>query len=448
MALRRADYLILLALAGVAVAIVYNLVGKVVETPSLSTGRSGLPVVAVLPFAASSTEGDSAFFADGVHDDLLTKLAKLAAIRVISRTSVLEYRDTELKIPEIGAELGADVVLEGFVRVAGERIRINAQLIDARSDEHLWAETYDRSLTAANVFDVQEEIARSITSAMNATLTKQDDEQLATIPTDNMAAYRAYRQAMTDRGHQRSVDRIELLEAAVALDPSFVRAWAELVGVYSLQRASVDGESYIKRAEEALGKVAELAPGSAEYHVAQAYYVYYVLEDYDQAYDLLAKAIDRNPSDVHLMELRSWIQRRQGDFAGREETLRSLLVLDPRNSSYRYMLVIHLVAVHQYDDALAEATIGADKAPEIAALAEWIRVKDHRDPRRWLDATKKIAEGQGQATPWSLWFPLVANREFAGAMELLDEIERPERRTQRRADPLGINVARDLYTGR
>ncbi len=115
----------------------------------------GPPVVAVLPFAASGDYRGQCVFADGVHDDLLTQLSRLGSLRVISRTSVLSYRDVERNIREIGRELGATVVLEGFVRVVGDQIRINAQLIDARTDEHLWAETFDRSLTTANLFEVQ-----------------------------------------------------------------------------------------------------------------------------------------------------------------------------------------------------------------------------------------------------------------------------------------------------
>ncbi len=196
--LRRSDYLILTALAGVVVAILYNAVGNVVETPSQvqESTRDGPPMLAVLPFVSASLGGDSEFFATGVHDDLLTQLAHLQSIRVISRTSVLEYKDTVRNIREIGKALGADAILEGGVQSAGNRIRINAQLIDARTDEHLWAETYDRELSPANIFEVQSDIAHAITAAMKATLTVGDTEQLTILPTENMAAYRAYRRAM------------------------------------------------------------------------------------------------------------------------------------------------------------------------------------------------------------------------------------------------------------
>ena len=196
-------------------------------------------MVAVLPFVSSSMEGDSDFFATGVHDDLLTQLAKLESMRVISRTSVLEYKNTTRNLRQIGAELGADIILEGGVQIAGERIRINAQLIDTHTDEHMWAETYDRGLSPVNIFDVQREIAQAIATALTTTLTVQDSQLLTVIPTENMAAYRAFRRAMEIRNSDgiSNLEYIPLLEDAVELDPNFSRAWAELAGALALQAA-------------------------------------------------------------------------------------------------------------------------------------------------------------------------------------------------------------------
>ena len=292
------------------------------ESPRISpTGETpvtqGPPMVAVLPFASVSLEGDSDFFATGVHDDLLTQLAKMESMRVISRTSVLEYRDVKRNLREIGVALGADIILEGGVQTAGDRIRINAQLIDARTDEHLWAETYDRELSPANIFDVQREIARAIASALNTTLTVQDNEQLTMIPTENMAAYRAYRRAMDIRNSHAGwgPEYVSALEEAVALDPAFVRAWAELVGVLALRNVGnvTPDLDITRRVEQALEHIRSVAPGSAEYLIAQAFYIYYILKDYDHAYDVVMEALERKPSDVGILELKTWIQRRQGE---------------------------------------------------------------------------------------------------------------------------------------
>ncbi len=134
--------------------------------------------VAVLPFASRSTNPEDQFFAEGMHDDLLTQLAKIGSMKVISRTSVMEYKDTTKKIPQIAAELGVATILEGGVQRSGSRIRFNAQLIDAKTDEHLWAETYDRDLTAENLFDIQAEIARAIAQALQATLSPEEEASI------------------------------------------------------------------------------------------------------------------------------------------------------------------------------------------------------------------------------------------------------------------------------
>jgi TolB-like protein len=142
-------------------------------------------MVAVLPFTSAGLADDSEFFASGMHDDLLTQLAQLQSMRVISRTSVYQYRDSDRSLREIGRELGADAILEGGVQRAGDQIHINVQLVDAHSDVHLWAQQYDRKLTPANIFGIQAEIARSIASALDSTLTRTDAAQLHVLPTDN-----------------------------------------------------------------------------------------------------------------------------------------------------------------------------------------------------------------------------------------------------------------------
>ncbi len=299
----------------------------------INPAREGPPMLAVLPFASSSLDGDSGFFASGVHDDLLTQLAQLQSIRVISRTSVLEYRDSVRNIREIGKALGADAILEGGIQSAGEQIRINVQLIDARTDEHLWAQTYDRELSPSNIFEVQTDIARAITSAMQATLTAQEVTQLTVIPTENMAAYRTYRRAMEIRDSAGVFDATafrEALEEVVALDPKFTRAWAELAGVLSFLNLGVDNPELLQQAEQALEQIKTLAPKSADYLIARAYYTYYILRNYDQAYQLIKQAQIMQPNDARILLLRSWIERRMGDFEGKIESIRQARILVPR----------------------------------------------------------------------------------------------------------------------
>ncbi len=148
--------------------------------------------IAVLPFENRSPNADDAFFAAGVHDDLLTHLSKIADMHVISRTSVMGFAGSDRKIPDIGRELGVATVMEGAVQRAGNRVRINVQLIDVATDNHIWAEIYDRDLTADNIFEIQSEITKAIASALNTVLSDSDEEELARRPTQNLAAYDAF----------------------------------------------------------------------------------------------------------------------------------------------------------------------------------------------------------------------------------------------------------------
>ncbi|MEJ2275581.1 MAG: hypothetical protein P8Y01_13590, partial [Woeseiaceae bacterium] len=261
---------------------------------------AGPPVVAVLPFSAVTANEDSEFFAAGVHDDLLTKLAQTPSMLVVSRTSVMEYKDVQHNIREIGAALGADAILEGGVQSAGNRIRINAQLIDAKTDEHLWAETYDRELTTASIFDVQDDIALAIAEALQTTFTAAAVK--SPIPTQNMAAYRAYHEALAVRyeirhGHQSEEYRNLLLEAAEA-DPAFTRPLALLVGSYALSAFQGGDAESVARAESVLEKIQAVAPDSVDHLIAQTFYTYYILRDYDLALELTSRVLDRVPSDT------------------------------------------------------------------------------------------------------------------------------------------------------
>jgi TolB-like protein len=413
--LRRVDYVLLVALLAVAGAIVYNMAGRVAEEPTFVRERvaDGPPMVAVLPFTAASLGGDSEFFANGVHDDLLTQLAQLESIRVISRTSVLEYRETTLNIREIGAELGADVILEGGVQSAGDRIRINAQLIDAYSDEHLWAQTYDRELTAANIFDVQTEIARAISAAMRTTLTPQDVRQLAIIPTENMAAYREFRRAVEIRDTQRvwkNEGYRQALEHAIELDPTFTRAMADLVGHLTFTNFfhQEDTES-LPRAEEVLEQIRMLAPDSVDHLLAKFFYTYYALKDYPQAYAIIQQAERLAPSDTRILEVKTFIQRRLGDFDGRIEVFRQLAQLDPRNPQHVDNLAWNLMWTHQYDGAQAVIDATGFDSYNLDHLRNTLRMREHGDIGRWAAGVEAIENKyEDDATPMYTWEARIA----------------------------------------
>lgn len=388
------------------------------------------PMVAVLPFISDGLSGDSHFFANGMHDDLLTQLAQLQPMRVISRTSVSEYRDSEMNIREIGRQLGADAILEGGVQQIGDKIRINVQLIDSASDVHLWAEQYDRELTPTNIFDVQSEIARSIASAMHFTLTPQDAVRLEVIPTENMAAYRAYHEAMELRQSETMAAPayIAALERAVALDPGFVRAWAELAGSLSYINMQRRDTESIQRLEGILERVQTLAPQSSEALIAQSYYVYYILKDHDRAFELVRQAQALRPSDPEVLELQSWIQRRQGDIAGMVETLRQARTLDPRNAYWTRRLVTYLMLTHRYDEAVEEFENASLDNFRLAYIERVLRVREHGQPGRLLDDLVMLQTEYGvEVDPFELWEAHIAARDFDDAAALVNRSRMHER---------------------
>ena len=191
----------------------------------------------MLPFANRSVRAEDGFFAEGMHDDLLTQLAKINGLKVVSRTSVMRYRDTEKSIPEIADELGVTTILEGGVQRAGDRVRINMQLIDVNRDEHLWAETFDREMTVENVFDIQSEITREIVQAVRGEITPEEIDRLGQLPTTSLPAYDAYLQARslarnTDYSAENYISAQRLAKEAVRIDPQFMLAWALLVEIH------------------------------------------------------------------------------------------------------------------------------------------------------------------------------------------------------------------------
>ncbi len=424
---RRRNYLILAAFVSLTAIIFYSAVERFTYTPAevQVEQREGLPMVAVLPFTSSGFAGDSEFFANGIHDDLLTQLAQLQSIRVISRTSVLEYQDSNRNIREIGQELGADAILEGGIQRIGNKIRINAQLIDTHSDTHLWAGQYDRELQPANIFDVQTDITRAIASALQATLTEQDTAQLSVLPTENMAAYRAYHRAMEIRGSKQMGDPtyIAVLEEAVNLDPKFVRAWAEIVGTLSLENFSLQNPESIQRIEQILENIRTLAPKSADYLIAQAFYTYYILRDYDQAYQLVTRAQKLRPSDELVVELKSWIERRLGDFEAMTESRRLSQKLDPRNPRWTIGLVRILMMTHHYDEASQEIENSPFQKFELSVLNSILQLREHQDPGRWLAALTALQEEfENVSNPLDLWDAHIAKRDYAAAEKLFSGV--------------------------
>ena len=291
--------------------------------------------VAVLPFESMSQDEESVLFTSGIHDDILTQLYKIRALHVTSRTTVIQYADTEMSLPEIARELNVAHILEGAVRRAGDRIRINVQLIDAESDEHLWAETYDRELTAENVFAIQSEIAMSVARALEAELTSEEEQDLRDVPTRSMAALDAYHRGRvsfatnTDAEDRASV---AYFERAVELDPDFAMAWVGLLrGRTWLIRTGFETDTVPARMS--LDRALALAPNSAEARLAAGYYHYYALGDYESALKEFIAADSLLPDRIETVEALGYIHRRLGHWKESVELGQRALELDPRDAS-------------------------------------------------------------------------------------------------------------------
>ena len=245
--------------------------------------------IAVLPFFNRSPNPDDAFFADGVHDDLLTHLSKIADMHVISRTSVMGYAGTDRRLPDIGRELGVATVMEGAVQRAGNRVRINVQLIDVETDTHIWAEIYDRELTADNVFDIQSEITKAIAAALNTVLSDSDEAELAKRPTQNLEAYDAFLAGKLEynlyfSGAVPLLRSIKRFNEAIALDPEFGEAYAlRAYSEISLHWYTAEAGDWLAAADESLRVAEMLAPDAVETHMSRGYYHYWGQLDYPAA---------------------------------------------------------------------------------------------------------------------------------------------------------------------
>jgi len=328
-------------------------------------GRAAIdakPVIAVLPFKATGSE-DGGFLASGLHDDLLTRLAKLGAFRVISRTSMMEYAETTKNMRQIGEELGAGYVLEGGVQAMGERVRINAQLIDAPSDEHIWAEVYNRELTANNLFDLQAEIAVAIAGAMQTELSPSDLALVNEVPTRNMEAYSAYLRGLATYatkgyvGTQLDREAAEAMEEAVRLDPNFALAWAGLATAPIRADCCTYPPEKLDAILTAVDRARELNPGMLETEIAWAEYLYRVKNEYQEALETLEALGARASGNSHALRLQAWLLRRLGQYEPAYKTLLEVWQLEPRSASTYIDLVMHAWLLGDCDAAGRHAQV-------------------------------------------------------------------------------------------
>ena len=291
--------------------------------------------IAVLPFDNLSDDKANAYFAEGIQDEILTRLSKIAALKVISRTSTQKYKSAPDNLREIGKQLGVANLLEGSVQKIANAVHVNVQLIRASTDEHLWAESYNRKLD--DVFGVEGEVASAIAAQLNAKLTGAEEKAITDKPTQNAAAYDAYlrgiaiEESRTDDAAQQ--EAIANYRTAVRLDPKFALAWARLAVLRSLQY--FDGYNLAANSPASIKEAADnafaLQPQLGEAFVAQGVYRYRVLRDFRGALESYGEALRRLPNSSLVLEQMAHVERRLGEWDAAEKHYRSAVDLDPRN---------------------------------------------------------------------------------------------------------------------
>src|SRR5713101_5346232 len=312
--------------------------------------------IAVLPFDNLSRDPDNAYFAEGIQEEILTRLAKIADLKVISRTSTQQYQSKPGNLSEIAKQLGVANVLEGSVQKVADQVRVNVQLIRVASDSHLWADTYDRKLV--DIFGVESEVAKAIAESLQAKLTGGEQQALAIKPTNNSEAYDAYLRGLALEARASSPgdsDRVVgFYERSVQLDPAFALAWAGLARANAqVYLAGLDTTSARRDAtERALNTAQKLQPNSPETLLAQAYYQYWVLRDYELAKATFGRVRDLVPGSSDVPAALALIARRQGHWDQSVTYWEQTLALDPRNTKWLGLAAETYAMLRQFPAAL------------------------------------------------------------------------------------------------
>jgi TolB-like protein/thioredoxin-like negative regulator of GroEL len=314
--------------------------------------------IAVLPFENLSRDPDNAYFATGIQDEILTRLAKIGALKVISHTSTQQYAARPGNLPEIGHQLGVANILEGSVQKAADQVHINVQLIRAATGEHLWAESYDRKLE--KIFGVEAEVATAVADALKAKLTSAEEQSLGQRLTNSPQAYDAYLRglvyALRPGYYERNtLGAVERFSEAVKLDPKFAVAWAWLARVSAVGYFNSAGNNVAalrETAEDAVAKVTQLEPNLREAFLAQGYFHYYCERNYDAAIASFEKARQLAPKTSDALEGLALVSRRKGEWQKSLEYFRQATEIDPRNISLLASNGETYVELREYSSAL------------------------------------------------------------------------------------------------
>ncbi|HSI53073.1 MAG: adenylate/guanylate cyclase domain-containing protein [Ramlibacter sp.] len=379
-AIRRRGLVVAGGVAAVAVAggAAWWLRGAGSATPAMVDAKT----IAVLPFQNMSDDKDTTYFADGMHEDLLTQLAMLGQLKVVSRTSVMEYRNTAKKVPQIGSELKVASLVEGSVRRAGNTVRVTAQLVDAKSDKHVWAANYDRDLK--DIFKVQSELATEIARSLNVSLSATEEKSLARAPTANLQAYDLFlkHQALvrSSDGSMRTIstvkERVGILEKVVALDPSFALAWAKLAAEHARARGyGIDPAGDQKQlAQQAIAKALALAPDDLEVRIEQAAVKLHGQDDQQGALQIYDQVLEKVPYNVQALLGKVGVLHELSRIAEKVRVLETALSVDSRNAQALTQLAGTYASFRHYDRTIALRKQVVDMRPDdldVRAGYEW-----------------------------------------------------------------------------
>jgi TolB-like protein/Flp pilus assembly protein TadD len=401
--------------------------------------------IAVLPFDNISPDPEDAYFADGIHDEILAQISKIRDIKVISRTSVMRYRGEDRpSSPEIANALGVANLLEGSVRLAGNRVRVTIQFIEAERDAHLWTEIYDRELTAANIFSIQSEIANIVAEALRATLLPAEEDQLATVPTENLAAYEAYllgKQRMAKSSSVAAEEAAVYFEQAIELDPGFALAYVGLADAYvrNVYFLGLPPNEMHTKAEDLIERALGL-----DDHLGEAYAVLGRIQEernnYEDARVKYRRALELNPNSAFAYSGYAGVIQELGQLEEALTLHKKVIELDPLSAGMFIKVGYSLVALGRFDEGLAwhEKAIDVDPAYSLGywtlAIHYWLTSGEYEEAVRWF--RKAISSDPGD--PFN---PAYLGRLF---MDLGDS-EKAEywvhRAIETRSDSLGSNNA-------
>ena len=402
-------------------------------------GRPGESIseksVAVLPFENLSRDPDNAYFASGVQNEILTRLAKIAALKVISHTSTQQYPSRPGNLREIARQLGVANVLEGSVQKAADQVHINVQLIRAATDEHLWAESYERKLE--NIFSIQREVATSVAEALKARLTGAEEQALEQKPTSSPQAYDAYLRglafALRPSYYERNtLAAVERFSEAVKLDPKFAVAWAWLARVSALgysNSAGNDVAALRETAKDAVAKVTQLQPNLGEAFLAQGYFHYYCERNYDAAIASFEKARQLAPKTSDALEALALVSRRKGKWQQSLEYFRQATEIDPRNISLLASYGDTYVELREYSSALKTydqiLEISPDNADALVSKAEIHQMEGNLSEAAML-LSRMRSDPSSEAFVVQIW-QRIYERRFADAIAMVsDAIAAPD----------------------